>query len=285
MNSVQHLRTQLPSLLGLLEDESIRPSVMNALGAFGPTLEEDIRLLQIPLSAQQALLVRSLLDEQYEARVVGQFTQWMQEDKEDERLERFQRLVAEFQFGKLYPAQLRSLLDALADEYDARYAVRDPLLLAEFLFQGYALRGVAEDDYYNPLNSNLIYVIEQRRGIPISLACIYILVGRRLDIRIEGCNMPGHFLAMFRKHRRNVYVDCYRAGTVLDVDTVRTMYSALTRRELATLQCDDFVIAARVLRNLAFAYEYHRQHRHARTVQRLYNLLADRPSRVHTPEV
>ncbi|HXF99465.1 MAG TPA: transglutaminase-like domain-containing protein, partial [Bacteroidota bacterium] len=223
--------------------------------------------------------VRSLLDEQYEARVVEQFTQWMQEDKEDERLERFHRLVAEFQFGRLYPAQLRSLLDALADEYDARYAVRDPLLLAEFLFQGYALRGVPEDDYYNPLNSNLIYVIEQRRGIPISLACIYILVGRRLDIRIEGCNMPGHFLAMFRKHRKNVYVDCYRAGTVLDVDTVRTMYSALTRRELATLQCNDFVIAARVLRNLAFAYEYHRQHRHARTVQRLYNLLADQTSR------
>jgi regulator of sirC expression with transglutaminase-like and TPR domain len=246
---------------------------MEALARFGSELEEEIERREIRLTAQQAVLVRSLLDERYERWFLQEVTRWMHMDDEDERLERFHHLVAQFQYGRLYPAKLRSLLDALADEYDARYTERDPLLLAEFLFQGYALRGVDENDYYNPLNSNLVYVIEQRRGIPISLACIYILVGKRLTLHIEGCNLPGHFLAATRQNRKRVYVDCYHGGALIDPHALRAAFATLTRKDISELRCDAFEIAARVVRNLIYAYEQHAQDRRAELMRTVHALI------------
>ncbi len=50
------------------------------------------------------------------------------------------------------------------------------------------------DDYYDPDNSFLDRVIERRRGIPITLAVVWIEVGRRSGIEVEGIGLPGHFL-------------------------------------------------------------------------------------------
>jgi len=49
-------------------------------------------------------------------------------------------------------------------------------------------------DYYNPDNSYLNRVLETRRGIPISLALVYIGVAEALGLNIEGIGFPGHFL-------------------------------------------------------------------------------------------
>jgi regulator of sirC expression with transglutaminase-like and TPR domain len=54
-------------------------------------------------------------------------------------------------------------------------------------------RGNAED-YYDPANSYLDVVLDQRRGIPITLAIVLMEVGRRVGVTIEGVNAPGHFL-------------------------------------------------------------------------------------------
>lgn len=265
---------QLPYLLRLLEDESIRSAVLTELAAFGPSLESEIERQSIPLNAQQALSVRSLLNDEYRRWIVGAWKEWMEgEDGEIEKLERAHQLLAQFQLGRLYPARLRTLLDALADEYDARYTERDALLLAEFLFQGYALRGVEQDDYYNPLNSNLVYVIEQRRGIPISLACIYILVGERLGLKVEGLNFPGHFLALARHRRKEVVVDCYNEGAVVDMKSLATLTATEKTLSREDMRCDTAMIMARVLRNLAFAYEQAGAADNARTLLYLHRLL------------
>ncbi|MGF1668573.1 MAG: SirB1 family protein [Acidimicrobiia bacterium] len=50
------------------------------------------------------------------------------------------------------------------------------------------------DDYYDPDNSLLNRVIERRRGIPITLSVIWIEVGRRAGVEVEGIGLPGHFL-------------------------------------------------------------------------------------------
>ncbi len=49
-------------------------------------------------------------------------------------------------------------------------------------------------EYYSPDNSLLDRVIETRLGIPITLAAIYIAIGKRLGIGVRGVGFPGHFL-------------------------------------------------------------------------------------------
>lgn len=246
--------SQLSSLIRLLEDVSIRDTVMNELASFGPSLEKEIERQGIPLSAVNALLLRPLFAH-YPSWLKDNWTSWLLKKSDNEQLETALDLLARFQYGRLYPVSLRTLLDNLADEYDSRYARRDALDLSEFLFQGYALRGVDEDDFYNPLNSNLVYVIEQKRGIPISLACVYILVGDRLELKIEGCNFPGHFLAVASTRQDKVLVDCYNGGRAISKETLANAKAKLSGFDILRLKCTAGMIVARVLHNLVAEYE------------------------------
>jgi regulator of sirC expression with transglutaminase-like and TPR domain len=84
-------------------------------------------------------------------------------------------------------ASLRPRLDGVGGDLD-RVA-----LLAGFLADDVGLRGNAED-YYDPRNSLLNEVLGRGLGIPITLALVYIEVGRRAGVPLAGVGFPGHFL-------------------------------------------------------------------------------------------
>lgn len=83
------------------------------------------------------------------------------------------------------------------------------------LFQENGLQGNRED-YYDPRNSYLNEVLDRRLGIPITLALVYMEVGRRLGFPLFGVGMPGHFLL---KHYdidgRETLIDCFNGGNIL----------------------------------------------------------------------
>lgn len=54
--------------------------------------------------------------------------------------------------------------------------------------------GVNPNDYYAPENSYLNEVLRTRRGIPISLAVIWLELAQALDLQAQGVSFPGHFL-------------------------------------------------------------------------------------------
>lgn len=50
------------------------------------------------------------------------------------------------------------------------------------------------EDYYDPRNSFLNEVLERRKGIPITLAIVYVWIARRAGLSAHGVGFPGHFL-------------------------------------------------------------------------------------------
>ena len=148
--------------------------------------------------------------------------------------------------------------------------------LSRFLFREKGLKGTGESDYYNPFNSNLVYVVQKRRGIPISLVCIYILIGRRVGLKIEGCNFPGHFLARTYFKDRLVLVDCFNGGQFLDEETILTMNqkeaSSMVKKVIRA-PTDAKTIMERVLLNLIRAYQEVDNAKNERLIRRLLNLL------------
>ena len=54
--------------------------------------------------------------------------------------------------------------------------------------------GVNANDYYAPENSYINEVLRTRRGIPISLAVIWLELAQALDLQAQGVSFPGHFL-------------------------------------------------------------------------------------------
>lgn len=90
-------------------------------------------------------------------------------------------------------------------------------ILNRVFFHEEGYRGDIED-YENPENSLLTRVIDRRRGIPISLSVLYLLVGRRLGLELEPVAYPGHFLVGFFDKDRIFYIDAFERGRIRRVE-------------------------------------------------------------------
>lgn len=249
---------QLPYLLELLDDESpvVREAVERELAAFGPALNSAVQDLDPPPSEEKCRLLSDALHRIKHQALKMAWPQLADVDESLDRLELGLGLIAQFQYGHRYTLPVSALLDELASEFRCGCDTVDVIELAVFLFRRKGLDGNRED-YYNPLNSNLHYVVESGKGIPISLACIYVLTGRRLGLDIEGCNFPGHFMAMVEHRGDRMLVDCFNKGRFLREDQIMVSMGegSHVRLDMEELRADGDMILARVLRNLVNAYE------------------------------
>ncbi|HEV7858394.1 MAG TPA: transglutaminase-like domain-containing protein [Pyrinomonadaceae bacterium] len=62
-----------------------------------------------------------------------------------------------------------------------------------FMFEEAGFHGERQE-YYAPRNSFLHQVLERRTGLPITLSIVYLEVGRRAGLLVEGIGLPGHFI-------------------------------------------------------------------------------------------
>lgn len=248
---------QLPFLMRLLEDPSpeVRESVLSALEEFGPSLESELAHLNPQPHSGQLEPIQPLLRHNRMVNLRKEWHRWFAIEDDKEMLEDAMTTLAGLEAGELRPTSLADLLDALAGGFRVHHNGHDPLTLADYLFQKQGLAGASREDYHNPSNSNLIDVIERKRGIPLSLACVYILVGKRLGIRVEGCNFPGHFLTIARRRGDPVIVDCYNGGRRIDRTDLAEIPGTVTLSDMIRLECKAPVIIARALRNLVTAYQ------------------------------
>jgi serine protease Do len=69
--------------------------------------------------------------------------------------------------------------------------------LDHYLFEENGFHG-GQEEYYHEANNHLDRVIDDREGMPITLAVLYIELGRRLELNIEGIGLPGHFIVRHR---------------------------------------------------------------------------------------
>ncbi len=67
--------------------------------------------------------------------------------------------------------------------------------------------GPAVNDFYNPDNSYLNAVLRTRRGIPISLAVVWLELAQGLDLNASGVCFPGHFLVKVRLPQGQILID------------------------------------------------------------------------------
>ncbi len=267
---------QLPYLLELLDDETpaVRQAVLAQLRELGSErdLEELLDALKIPLNSKRRRQVHNLLNTA-NGPAPGQSDltltlapdvagDWLRRgwshladlDDDVHRLETGLGLLSGFLRDTAQTAALSRGLDSLEEEFLETTHPHTPLGLSRFLFQDYGLTGSASKNYYRPENSDLVYVMEEREGIPISLCCIYMLVGERLGLQIHGCNLPRHFMAHVRWGSQTYLVDCYNGGKVLSPHQMDAQTKqVLTREYLADPpRADD--ILHRFLRNLHAAF-------------------------------
>lgn len=135
------------------------------------------------------------------------------------------------------------------------------MALNRYLFEELSFSGNA-GDYYDPRNSFLNDVIDRRLGIPITLAVLYIEVGRRIGLPLEGVSFPAHFLVKCELREGTIVIDPFARGASLGVDDLQERLKTFAKAEdpdpalLARLltAATPREIWARMLRNLRAIY-------------------------------
>lgn len=151
--------------------------------------------------------------------------------------------------------------------------------LNQFLFDELGFSGNARD-YYDPRNSYLNEVLDRRTGIPITLSILYLEIGRRTGLALEGVSFPGHFLVRLRLRGAMLVLDPFSGGEALSETDLRTRLARVIPQgatggvPVDSLPLDPFLepagkrqILARLLRNLKGIY------READQQQRLLEVL------------
>lgn len=249
----------IPHLIDLLDDRSldVREHVLRELLAFGPSLHGELRNYMDKLTPEKLRRAQAMIARHREAESrMEAWAAWPSLSDRHQQLETAFELLAQFQYGWKPPVTVRELLDDLARNFLATCHTRDPLSLSRFLFVTKKLRGNV-DDYYAPLNNNLVHVIQQRSGLPISLVSIFILVGHRCGISIEGCCAPQHFLARATMNGASLVFDCFNGGHILTEKEIAEIRSRMAPRLWYVLEkpARSVDIVRRVLNNLIYAYE------------------------------
>jgi len=119
--------------------------------------------------------------------------------------------VAQDEYPGLDPQGVLSQVDALADRLKRRVPADAVVLqklrfLNRYFFQDLGFAGNV-NNYYDPRNSYLHEVLSMRRGIPITLALIYIELATQIGISARGVSFPGHFLVKLRAGKGEVIID------------------------------------------------------------------------------
>ena len=90
------------------------------------------------------------------------------------------------------------------------------------LFRSLNFRG-NEQNYYDVRNSLLSFVLQERTGIPITLAVVYKCVLMRVGVDVDIIGLPGHVVLGLPSSA--LYVDVFDNGRILGVPQMRGIVS------------------------------------------------------------
>lgn len=153
-----------------------------------------------------------------------------------------------------YRTQIERMASEIRQAVAADASPADRLAaLHKYLFADHGYHG-SRTDYYHRANSYLSHVIDDREGIPITLSVLYMEIGRRLDLSLEGVPMPGHFLVRFKASDKDEQlVDVFEQGKTITSERAAELVRNYANRPLRTedlAPATNVQIVQRMLRNL-----------------------------------
>jgi len=172
-------------------------------------------------------------------------------------------LVAEPEYPDLDVGHYLGMLDSMAEAVKKRVGHNAPTALLgglrNYLFDELGFRG-NDEDYYDPKNSFLNEVLDRRVGIPITLSIVFLEVGWRLGLTLQGVSFPGHFLVRLEQDGDEQMLDPYHGGVALGPEELeeRLKQAMGQSAELAaehTQSASKRQVLTRMLNNLRGIYQ------------------------------
>jgi regulator of sirC expression with transglutaminase-like and TPR domain len=209
-------------------------------------------------------------------------------------------IIARYQYPNLDEQAVRQTLQALRIEVwmglnEQMTALEQVRHLNFVLFRVHKFRGNT-DEYLNPNNNFINKVLETRKGNPLMIGLVYMLIAQKLDLPIFGVNLPQHFVLAYleqgsysgqnksedfqqESYRRPLfYINAFNMGSVFgkrDVDQFLKMVQVEPKDQFYRA-CTNTEILLRLFANLESSYRDAEEFHKISEVQALQKLIKDK---------
>lgn len=206
---------------------------------------------------RQADQLRRLAKDVRRANTIEKLERLLEINAQDQLLEGA-LLIAAIDYPDLDRDAYRARIDEMANEILGSVSESDTVIrkreaLHDYLFNQNGFHG-SRSEYYHPANSHLNRVIDDREGLPITLSVLYMELGRRIGIEVQGVGMPGHFIVRHViDEDEQQLIDVFERGATMSLQQARRNIAMYTGRPMVEqdLRANTAVeILTRMLNNL-----------------------------------
>ena len=221
-------------------------------------LNNDLLRKRADLLEAQAEQLRRLANLVHERSVQDALMAEFKKDDSKVNLLRAALLVGKLDNADINPKHYEKVVNEMATEIAEKLpkdadASKRLTALGKYMFEENGYHG-SRGDYYNRANSYLNEVIDDREGIPITLSVLYMELARRLDLKMAGIGLPGHFVvAQLAEGKEPQLIDVFENGKLIsrkDAETIVRNFAGVPLRDEHLAPVDNRAIIVRMLRNL-----------------------------------
>jgi regulator of sirC expression with transglutaminase-like and TPR domain len=274
---------EIKALISLLDDPEIAPQIQSEIQNLGetiiPYLEES---WEETLDPQQQQRLEDLIHQLQFEGLQQRLRVWRDAGAQD--LLEGMWLLNSYQYPD---ADLQALNRAIEQlRFEAWTLLRSEMhpadqvqMLNHVIFRNHKFSANTQH-FHSPANSMLQRVIETKRGNPLSLCVIYLLVAQRLDLPVFGVNLPNLFVLTYQSENKAFppfYINCYNRGVVLSRADIEHYVGQLgiTSQDAFYEPCSNLDIVRRAMRNLQVSFEKLQEPSKAEEVSQLLAILTE----------
>lgn len=275
---------ELKALVSLLDDEDaqIISHVEEKIISLG---EEIIPFLETEWESNLNPLVQSRIEDlihilQFDS-LKSKLVSWF-EDEEGDLLEGMW-LIATYQYPDLELTKLRQDLEQIYYEAWLEYKTDihpyDQVKLLNSVLFGKLKFGANTKNFHSPGTSLINVVLESRKGNPISLCVIYMLVAQKLKMPVFGVNLPNLFILTYKSTNENYsqfYINAFNRGLIFSKEDIDNYIAELriNPQDSFYQPCSNQEIVLRSLRNLVNSFEKIGDHSKSEEIKTLLQLVS-----------
>lgn len=255
--------SEIKALVTLLDDDDseVVQHVENHLRTLGgtviPLLEDHWQ--ENGLNPDLQKKIEDLIHDLQYNLVVERLLTWKQNGHQD--LLEGMWIVATYQYPDLNMEKLKEYINDMY--FDAWLEFRDDMhphdqvrVLNQIFFDKYKFLPNTKN-FHSAANSMLNQVFDLKKGNPISLCVVYLLVAKRLGMPVSGVNLPSLFVLTYKTPQLQFYINIFNRGLIfskIDIGNyIKQMH--LQPQDSFYQPCSNLDIVCRVLRNLVVAFE------------------------------
>jgi regulator of sirC expression with transglutaminase-like and TPR domain len=198
---------------------------------------------------------------------------WSTEEQDD--LLKGALILARYQYPDLDEEKLRKQLyqirqDVWLELHEDLTALEKVKIINHILFEVHQFSGNISN-YHAPQNSFINNVLESKKGNPLMLSVVYILICRELNIPVYGINLPQHFVLAYLNDFANLmdvnnkslsnnilfYINPFSKGLIFNQKDIDQFLKQLNLEPESKyyLPCSNVDILKRCINNLIFSFE------------------------------